>query len=104
MTEHPTQSTAGHRYVVAYESTHTAMASEDAFKRAQSETGISVAMLPTPNAISAGCGMALRFVARSDEEALAFAGIPPEAHGMAALYRQTGEGIHASYQLVAPIK
>lgn len=44
-------------YVLAFESTHAAMAAASALD-AQS---VPYALIPTPRAISAGCGMALRF-------------------------------------------
>lgn len=44
-------------YVLAFESTHAAMAAASALDAGL----VPYALIPTPRAISAGCGMALRF-------------------------------------------
>ena len=44
-------------YVLAFDSTHAAMAAASALDGA----AVAYALIPTPRAISAGCGMALRF-------------------------------------------
>lgn len=73
-------------YVIAFESTHAAMATERALKPLA-----KITMLPTPKAISAGCGMSIKFEATDDAEAVSLAGNSPDAKGMAALFRQEGE-------------
>ena len=50
---------------MAFESTHAAMASEAALEAAHAHA----AMIPTPRAISAGCGMSMRFDAEDDAAA-----------------------------------
>ena len=56
-------------FVLAFESTHAAMAAQTAF----SQAGRSFALIPTPREISAGCGMSLKFKAKGAAEAKAFA-------------------------------
>ena len=70
-------------YVIAFESTHAAMATERALAAHAKTT-----MLPVPKAISAGCGMALKYDAADDAAALAIAQRSPDAHGLARLFRQ----------------
>ena len=70
-------------YVIAFESTHAAMATERALAAHAKTT-----MLPVPKAISAGCGMALKYDAADDAAALAVAQRSPDAHGLARLFRQ----------------
>lgn len=79
-------------YVIAFESTHAAMAANKALAAA----GCAFAMIPTPREISAGCGMSLRFAASSDAEAQATAEEVSEAHSLAALYAKVDSG----YRLV----
>lgn len=67
-------------YVLAFDSTHAALAADKAFKN----TG--ALLIPTPRAISAGCGMSLKFSAETDDEALARSTAVPDACGCAALY------------------
>ncbi len=55
------------------------------------------AMIPMPRAISAGCGMSMRFDASSDEQASEFAHACEDAKGLAALYREASK---AEYELV----
>lgn len=74
-------------YVMAFESTHAAMASEAALD----EANACAAMIPTPRAISAGCGMSMRFDAPSDERAGELARVCEDAKGLAALYRETSK-------------
>ena len=50
-------------YVIAFESTHAAMAAEASFG------SVPHAMIPTPRQITASCGMALRFEAEDDAAA-----------------------------------
>ena len=50
-------------YVIAFESTHAAMAAEASFG------SVPHAMIPTPRQITASCGMALRFDADDDAAA-----------------------------------
>ncbi len=80
-------------YVMAFESTHAAMASEAALAASCAH----VAMIPTPRAISAGCGMSMRFHAEDDAHASALADVCAEAKGLAALYREASK---ADYVLV----
>ena len=67
-------------YVLAFESTHAAMAADKAF------AGSGAALIPTPRAISAGCGMSLRYAAADDGAALARGQAVGEARGLAVLY------------------
>lgn len=71
-------------YVLSFESTHAAMASEAALEAAHA----GAAMIPTPRAISAGCGMSLRFLAQGDAAARETAALCVEARGLAALYEE----------------
>ncbi|HIW75105.1 MULTISPECIES: DUF3343 domain-containing protein [Gordonibacter] len=75
-------------YVIAFESTHAAMAANKALAAA----GCAFAMIPTPREISAGCGMSLRFAAPSDAEAQVTAQGVSEAHSLAALYAKEYSG------------
>ena len=52
-----TQVASAQPFVLAFDSTHAAMAAQAAFKAA----GASFALIPTPREISAGCGMSLKF-------------------------------------------
>ena len=61
------------RYLLAFESTHAAMAANKAL------AAVNPAVIPTPRAITASCGMTLAVAV-------------PEARGLAALYAdQAGE-------------
>lgn len=71
-------------YVMAFESTHAAMASEAALGAAHAHA----AMIPTPRAISAGCGMSMRFDAEDDAAAGMLARVCVDARGLSALYRE----------------
>lgn len=71
-------------YVLAFESTHAAMAADKALATSGAK------LIPTPRAVSAGCGMSLRFTAPGDAEALARARSVDAAYGLAALYRMEG--------------
>lgn len=73
-------------YLIAFESTHAAMATERALA-----AHVKTTMLPTPKAISAGCGMSLKYAASDDEDAARVASQSPGARGLATLYRQSGE-------------
>ena len=73
-------------YVLAFDSTHAAMAAASALDGA----AVAYALIPTPRAISAGCGMALRFACEllpAVEEALDGA-----VGSGRALYRMAGSG------------
>ena len=72
-----------HTYVMAFESTHAAMASEAALGAAHAHA----AMIPTPRAISAGCGMSMRFDAEDDAAGM-LARVCVDARGLSALYRE----------------
>ena len=52
-------------YVLAFESTHKAIAAQAVFTAA----GRRFALIPTPRHITAGCGMSLKFAADSEEAA-----------------------------------
>lgn len=67
-------------YVMAFESTHAAMAAYHALAQAKP------AMIPTPKAISAGCGMSLRFAAQDTAAACALAEGVEQIKGLASLY------------------
>ena len=54
-----TQVASAQPFVLAFDSTHAAMAAQAAFKAA----GASFSLIPTPREISAGCGMSLKFKA-----------------------------------------
>ena len=71
-------------YVMAFESTHAAMASEAALQAAQ----VPATMIPMPRAISAGCGMSLRFDSEGDAPACDIANLCSDARGLATLYEE----------------
>lgn len=75
-------------FVLAFDSTHAAMAAQAAFKAA----GASFALIPTPREISAGCGMSLKFKAEGAAEAQAFVAdtVTGDAAKYATLYEATG--------------
>ena len=75
-------------FVLAFESTHAAMAAQTAF----SQTGRPFALIPTPREISAGCGMSLKFKAENAAAAKEFvsAAIEPSVAQAAARYEATG--------------
>ena len=60
------------------------MASEVALEAAHAHA----AMIPTPRAISAGCGMSMRFDAEDDVAAGALVRVCVDAKGLSALYRE----------------
>ena len=62
-----TQVASAQPFVLAFDSTHAAMAAQAAFKAA----GASFALIPTPREISAGCGMSLKFKAEGAAETCA---------------------------------
>ncbi len=63
------------------------MASEVALESASAHA----AMIPTPRAISAGCGMSMRFAAADDDAAVSLARTCADAKGLAALYREVSK-------------
>ena len=75
--------------VLAFESTHAAIKALAASVR-------PFAVIPTPRAVSAGCGMSLRFAAADGAEARAVAASLVHVQGTAALYRVEG----TSFRLV----
>lgn len=77
-------------FVLAFESTHAAMAADKAF------SGTGAALIPTPRAISAGCGMSLKFSAESNAAAVSRGQSVEAARNLATLYRAEGQ----SYTLV----
>lgn len=68
-------------YVLAFDSTHAAMAAISALEAA----GVSHAVIPTPREISAGCGMSLRFEPGALDGVRACLDLPAGAP-LAALY------------------
>ncbi len=69
--------------VLSFEGTHLAMAAD----KALSAAGVSFTMIPTPTAISAGCGISLRMDAALLDQAREILGCqtPPiaaDAHGL----------------------
>ncbi len=83
-------------YVMSFESTHAALASQAAL----AATDAHAALIPTPRAISAGCGMSMRFAAESDARAREIARVCEQAKGLAALYREASK---PKYELVEKI-
>lgn len=85
-------------YVIAFESTHAAMAADDALH------DIGRAMIPTPRQITASCGMALRLEASNDEDARVLVARLGEAASLARLYKEEpsedGSLKHARYLLL----
>ncbi len=81
-------------FVLAFESTHAAMAADKVL------AGRGAVLMPTPRAISAGCGMSLRLKAVDEHEARAAGRSVPEARGLMALYRIDPGG---SYSLVGKL-
>ena len=69
-------------YVIAFESTHAAMAAE------ASLGAVPSAMIPTPRQISASCGMALRVETDDDARASSLFSAMDVPSGLAALYRE----------------
>ena len=63
-------------YLVTFASTHAALSLEGSF-------GTGGALVPVPPSLRAGCGMAWRYVAASDEEAARLAGAAAQAAGLA---------------------
>lgn len=77
-------------FVLAFDSTHAAMAADKAF------AGMGAALIPTPRAITAGCGMSLKFSAESNTAAVLRAQSVEAAHNLTTLYRAEGQ----SYTLI----
>lgn len=69
-------------YVIAFESTHAAMAAE------ASLGSVPHAMIPTPRQITASCGMALRFEAEDDAAARDLFARQDAPAGLAKLFRE----------------
>lgn len=64
-------------FVLAFDSTHAALSAQKAFQ----VSGVRCLTIPTPRAISAGCGIALKFSADSAKQATAYvrdAGVPSD--------------------------
>ena len=72
-------------YVISFESTHAAMAASKTF----ASGSIDFLTIPTPTAISAGCGIALKFEADDPEPVLARIFGSNRTTGLAALHRET---------------
>lgn len=77
-------------YLLAFESTHAAMAAS----RALASSGVDFANIPTPAAIHAGCGIALKFNAEDPEPVLACAVGANRSTGLVSLYCQTESGAY----------
>ena len=73
-------------YVITFESTHAAMAAT----KSLSSGSVDFLTIPVPTAISAGCGIAVKFAADSPEPVLARIFGKNRTTGLAALYRQVG--------------
>lgn len=69
------------------------MASETALEAAHA----SAAMIPTPRAITASCGMSLHFECAGDAAALGLARACEDAKGLSALYREVSK---KEYELI----
>lgn len=69
-------------YVIAFESTHAAMAAEASFG------SVPHAMIPIPRQITASCGMALRFEAEDDAAARGLFARQDAPAGLAKLFRE----------------
>lgn len=78
------------RYVIAFESTHAAMAADAAL------ASLPHVLIPVPREISAGCGMALSFEADGDGQAWAALDAAAEARPLAALFRAEEGGGYRS--------
>ncbi|WP_172135943.1 DUF3343 domain-containing protein [Adlercreutzia sp. ZJ473] len=74
-------------YVIAFESTHAAMAAS----KTLASGSVDFQTIPVPTAISAGCGIAVRFDAPDPEEVLARIFGAKRDTGLASLYRATGD-------------
>ena len=83
-------------YVISFESTHAAMAAS----KTLSSGGVSFATIPVPVAISAGCGIAVKFEADDPEPVVARIFGRERNTGLASLHRQTDAG---SYELVSDL-
>lgn len=76
-----------HTYVLAFESTHVALA-------AQSALGdIVLAVMPVPREIRAGCGMALKFNASDDLQARGYVdeALSPQDRALSFLYEKVSD-------------
>lgn len=69
-------------YVIAFDSTHAAMAADDALR------DVPRTMIPTPRQITVSCGMALRLEAEDDGSAFALLEIADPSGRIAHLYRE----------------
>ncbi|WP_255467476.1 DUF3343 domain-containing protein [Raoultibacter phocaeensis] len=74
------------RYLLAFESTHAAMAANRAL------ASVQPVVMPTPRSITASCGMSLRFEAEDVDRAWALASSAKESRGLASLYAEEAEG------------
>ena len=83
-------------YVIAFESTHAA----EAASKTLASGGVDFLTVPTPTAISAGCGIALKFDADDPEPVVARIFGSNRSTGLASLYRETGR---QAFELVAAL-
>lgn len=74
-------------YVIAFESTHAAMAAS----KTLASGSVDFATIPVPTAISAGCGIAVKFDADDLEEVLARVFGAKRDTGLASLYRASDD-------------
>lgn len=76
------------RYVIAFDSTHAALAAS----KALSSAGVRFLTIPVPRAISAGCGIALSFDAHDADDAAPTLALvrASGAAGRGALYCEEG--------------
>lgn len=71
-------------YVISFESTHAAMAAS----KTLASGGVDFQTIPTPAAISAGCGIAIRFASDAPEAVCARVFGSRKGTGVAALHRE----------------
>lgn len=83
-------------YVIAFESTHAAMAAS----KTLSSGSVDFLTIPVPAAISAGCGIAVKFDVDDPEEVLARIFGSKRDTGLAALWR---EGAGKAYERVCAL-
>ena len=85
-------------YVIAFESTHAAMAADAALR------DVPHAMIPTPRQITASCGMALRFEVDGDEDVRSLLARSDAPADLARIYKEEpsedGSAKSARYTLI----
>lgn len=83
-------------YIMTFESTHAAMAAS----KTLASGSVDFATIPVPVAISAGCGIAIKFDAEDPEPVVARVFGARRSTGLAALYSKLEDG---SYDLVVSL-